>query len=67
MAEKTRLSLDQMPLGLPVKEGLPEGMELTADGVMQGNPTEPGIFVFTVKVTDGEGSVAYRRITLAVH
>ena len=38
--------------------GLPDGMTLTADGLVSGTPTAGGHFTFTVRGTDANGCFA---------
>lgn len=45
---------------------LPPGLNLTADGVISGTPTTPGIYRSTVQVTDGAGQYSRRAFTLNV-
>jgi subtilisin-like proprotein convertase family protein len=45
---------------------LPTGMTLTADGVLSGTPTQPGLFNFTVTATDQNGCTWQRAYTLNV-
>ena len=46
--------------------GMPEWLELTPDGWLQGTPGEGGEHAFTVEVTDSAGLTASRELTLAV-
>jgi len=45
---------------------LPQGVTLTASGVLSGIPIIPGSYGFTVQVTDGLGTVAIRNLNLEV-
>lgn len=56
------------PYKLELYDGeLPEGMELTSSGVLQGTPTQAGEVTFTVKATDINGKTAYQEFTLSVY
>ena len=56
------------PYTLELYDGeLPEGMELTSDGVLQGTPTQGGETTFTIKATDINGKTAFQEFTLSVH
>ena len=48
--------------------GLPSGMTLSSDGILQGTVrlTTPGVFHVTVKVTDANGSVVTQQVKLTV-
>ncbi len=47
---------------------LPPGIGLQSDGDLQGLPTLPGVFSFTVGVFDfGSGDQAFKGFTLVVH
>ncbi len=48
--------------------GLPIGMSLSSDGILQGTVrlTNPGTFYVTVKVVDANGSVVTQQLTLTV-
>ena len=48
-------------------DGLPAGLELIGDGIMQGTPEEPGDLVLTVQVADADGAIDERDFTLTVH
>lgn len=41
---------------------LPAGLSLASDGTISGTPTAPGVFNFTVSVTDSQGTTAMKRI-----
>ncbi|MDD5772675.1 MAG: putative Ig domain-containing protein [bacterium] len=45
---------------------LPAGVTLSTSGVISGTPTNTGTFSFTVKVTDGIGSIATKTFSLRV-
>lgn len=66
MGEPTRLRFDQMPVGLPVKEGLPPGLKVI-DGKITGVPTDVGIYTFTLELKDAAGDYVVRRFTMAIH
>lgn len=55
------------PLSWSVVAGdLPIGMELTADGLLNGTPTELGSFVVVVRAIDDDGAVAEADMTIDV-
>jgi hypothetical protein len=47
-------------------DALPQGLQLSADGVISGTPTTNGTFNLTVKVTDALSQVATQAIALTV-
>ncbi len=56
------------PYKLDLYDGeLPEGIELTSSGVLQGTPTQAGETTFTIKVTDSNGKTAYQEFSLTVY
>lgn len=59
----------QAPLSWSLAPGsnpLPAGMNLTIDGTLSGRPSFPGVYGFTVRVTDAGGRIADRLYTLRV-
>lgn len=46
---------------------LPPGVTLTGDGQLQGTPGQTGTFTFTAFVTDAEGNMDARELTLTVN
>lgn len=53
------------PLAWQIVSGnLPAGMELLANGTLQGTPTQPGVFPLTVRVEDAD-SLAEKNLTLS--
>jgi putative Ig domain-containing protein len=45
---------------------LPEGLDLSPEGLLSGTPTEDGVFQFTVRATDAEGSFGERAYALLI-
>lgn len=45
---------------------LPPGMAFTIEGVLRGTPTQIGVFVFTVEVSDAGGKKGQQQISLTV-
>lgn len=55
------------PLTWTVTDGdVPDGLTLSADGLLSGTPTEAGNFTFTVEATDGAGVTTTQEVTLEV-
>lgn len=57
---------DPKTFHLKAGDTLPDGLELTTDGTIQGTPTGCGTDVFTVVVTDAEGAVCEKEFTLNI-
>ena len=47
--------------------GLPDGLELSANGVVSGTPEQPGDHIVEVGVVDSDGAVAWRDYALTIH
>lgn len=47
-------------------QDLPGGISLSEDGYIRGKPTKDGSFPFTVRVTDAEGRVATKSLSITV-
>lgn len=50
-----------------IADDLPDGLELSDDGVLSGTPEAPGDHVLGVEVTDDDGATAVRDYALTVH
>lgn len=56
------------PYVIDIYDGdLPEGLELSASGVIHGIPTQAGETTFSLKVTDSKGKTAFHEFTLVVY
>lgn len=45
---------------------LPTGLSLTSGGTLSGTPTTPGTYNFTIRVTDDEGSIFNKAMTVVI-
>ena len=46
---------------------IPQGMNLTSDGILTGTPTEAGNFTFTLQVTDAASATAFKSFSKVVY
>ncbi len=59
--------LGKLPVSFSLSAGaLPPGMTISSDGVVSGVPSTPGVFDFTVRVTDAAGLFTEQTFTLQV-
>ena len=67
-AYRTRLVMDgSTPIVWSVKSGvLPGGLSLTAEGYLEGTPTESGRYVFTTSSVDGSGRTGTAEYSIVV-
>lgn len=54
------------PDGFKTKTGLPEGLEISEDGIISGTPTKKGTCTVLVRVTDEMGQFTYRTFNLTI-
>lgn len=65
--ERLEVTGGQAPFQLSVSGGaLPPGLALASEGTLDGSPTQPGTFAFTVRVTDANGHFTESPLTLEV-
>ena len=59
--------LGELPYTFSVSGKFPTGLNLTANGVIEGTPTAAGVYPFTIDVTDNAGCQAFQTYSITVN
>lgn len=51
----------------PGSNPLPDGLNMSSAGVISGLPSSPGVFSFTVQVTDSQGNTDTAQLSITIH